>query len=39
MIPEIIKEGGGNVINMSSGAALRGGSPLHVYTSAKGVAG
>ncbi|HEV7820696.1 MAG TPA: SDR family oxidoreductase [Burkholderiales bacterium] len=36
VIPEIIKAGGGTVINMSSGAALRGGSPLHVYTSAKG---
>ena len=35
-VPEIIKAGGGTVINMSSGAALRGGSPLHVYTSAKG---
>lgn len=36
VVPEIIKAGGGTVINMSSGAALRGGSPLHVYTSAKG---
>ena len=36
VVPEIIKAGGGAVINMSSGAALRGGSPLHVYTSAKG---
>jgi len=36
VVPEIIEAGGGTVINMSSGAALRGGSPLHVYTSAKG---
>lgn len=36
VIPEIIKAGGGTVINMSSGAALRGASPAHVYTSAKG---
>ncbi len=35
-IPEIIKAGGGAVINMSSGAALRGGSPSHVYVAAKG---
>src|SRR4051812_46970802 len=36
VVPEIIRAGGGTVVNMSSGAALRGGSPLHVYTSAKG---
>lgn len=36
VVPEIIKAGGGTVVNMSSGAALRGASPLHVYTSAKG---
>jgi NAD(P)-dependent dehydrogenase (short-subunit alcohol dehydrogenase family) len=35
-IPEIVKAGGGAVINMSSGAALRGSSPAHIYTSAKG---
>jgi NAD(P)-dependent dehydrogenase (short-subunit alcohol dehydrogenase family) len=35
-IPEIIRAGGGAVINMSSGAALRGGSPSHIYTAAKG---
>lgn len=35
-IPKIIKAGGGAVINMSSGAALRGSSPAHIYTSAKG---
>ncbi len=35
-IPEIIRAGGGSVVNMSSGAALRGASPAHVYTAAKG---
>lgn len=35
-IPEIIKAGGGSVVNMSSGAALRGASPAHIYTAAKG---
>lgn len=35
-IPEIAKAGGGAIINMSSGAALRGGSPKHVYTASKG---
>lgn len=35
-IPEIIKAGGGAVVNMSSGAALRGSSPAHIYTAAKG---
>jgi NAD(P)-dependent dehydrogenase (short-subunit alcohol dehydrogenase family) len=36
VIPRIIEAGGGVVVNMSSGAALRGASPLHIYTSAKG---
>jgi len=36
VVPQIIRAGGGTVVNMSSGAAIRGGSPLHVYTSAKG---
>jgi NAD(P)-dependent dehydrogenase (short-subunit alcohol dehydrogenase family) len=36
VVPKIIAAGGGTVVNMSSGAALRGASPLHVYTSAKG---
>ena len=36
VIPEMIKAGGGTVVNMSSGAALRGASPAHIYTSAKG---
>jgi NAD(P)-dependent dehydrogenase (short-subunit alcohol dehydrogenase family) len=35
-IPEITKAGGGSVVNMSSGAALRGASPKHIYTAAKG---
>jgi NAD(P)-dependent dehydrogenase (short-subunit alcohol dehydrogenase family) len=35
-IPEIIKAGGGAVVTMSSGAALRGASPSHIYTAAKG---
>lgn len=35
-IPRIIEAGGGAVVNMSSGAALRGSSPAHIYTSAKG---
>lgn len=35
-IPRIIEAGGGSVVNMSSGAALRGGSHSHIYTAAKG---
>ena len=35
-IPAIVRAGGGTVVNMSSGAALRGASPAHVYTAAKG---
>jgi NAD(P)-dependent dehydrogenase (short-subunit alcohol dehydrogenase family) len=35
-IPELVKAGGGSVVNMSSGAALRGSSPKHVHTAAKG---
>lgn len=35
-IPELIKAGGGAVVNLSSGAALRGSSPAHIYTAAKG---
>jgi NAD(P)-dependent dehydrogenase (short-subunit alcohol dehydrogenase family) len=35
-IPRMIESGGGAVVNMSSGAALRGSSPAHVYTAAKG---
>ena len=35
-IPKIIAAGGGTVINMSSGAGLKGASPAQVYTAAKG---
>lgn len=35
-IPGMVDAGGGAIVNMSSGAALRGGSPSHVYTAAKG---
>ena len=35
-IPAIVRAGGGAVINMSSGAALRGASPAHIYSTAKG---
>jgi NAD(P)-dependent dehydrogenase (short-subunit alcohol dehydrogenase family) len=35
-LPAIVRSGGGAVINMSSGAALRGASPAHVYSAAKG---
>ncbi len=36
VIPRIIAAGGGTVVNMSSGAALRGANPAHIYTAAKG---
>lgn len=36
VIPKIVAAGGGAVVNMSSGAALRGANPAHVYTAAKG---
>jgi NAD(P)-dependent dehydrogenase (short-subunit alcohol dehydrogenase family) len=35
-IPELIKAGGGSIVNMSSVAALEGSFPLHVYVAAKG---
>ena len=35
-IPELIKSGGGSIINMSSVAALMGFTPAHVYVAAKG---
>ncbi len=35
-IPELIKAGGGSIVNMSSVAALRGSFPVHVYVAAKG---
>ena len=36
VIPKIIAAGGGSVVNMSSGAGLRGANPAHIYTAAKG---
>ena len=36
VIPKLIAAGGGAVVNMSSGAALRGANPAHIYTAAKG---
>jgi NAD(P)-dependent dehydrogenase (short-subunit alcohol dehydrogenase family) len=36
VIPRIIAAGGGSVVNMSSGAGLRGSNPAHIYTAAKG---
>ncbi len=36
VIPKIIAAGGGSVVNMSSGAGLRGSNPAHIYTAAKG---
>lgn len=35
-IPAIVRAGGGAVVNMSSGAALRGANPAHIYSAAKG---
>lgn len=35
-VPAIVRAGGGTVVNMSSGAALRGASPAHIYSAAKG---
>lgn len=35
-IPELIKAGGGSIVNMSSVAALQGSFGLHVYMTAKG---
>ncbi len=35
-IPEIVRAGGGSVVNTSSIAALRGDHPLHAYAAAKG---
>ena len=36
VIPQIVAAGGGAVVNMSSGAGLRGANPAHIYTAAKG---
>jgi NAD(P)-dependent dehydrogenase (short-subunit alcohol dehydrogenase family) len=35
-IAAIVRAGGGAVVNLSSGAALRGASPAHIYSAAKG---
>jgi NAD(P)-dependent dehydrogenase (short-subunit alcohol dehydrogenase family) len=35
-LPVMVRAGGGAVVNMSSGAALRGSSPAHIYSTAKG---
>lgn len=35
-VPEMIAGGGGAIVNVSSGAALRGTFPAHIYTAAKG---
>jgi NAD(P)-dependent dehydrogenase (short-subunit alcohol dehydrogenase family) len=35
-IPHIVAAGGGAVVNMSSGAALRGSGKAHIYAAAKG---
>lgn len=35
-IPAIVAAGGGTVVNMSSGAALRGSGKAHIYAAAKG---
>jgi NAD(P)-dependent dehydrogenase (short-subunit alcohol dehydrogenase family) len=36
VIPKMIEAGGGSIVNFTSIVALRGGYPVHVYTSAKG---
>ncbi len=35
-IPQLIRSGGGSIINSSSLVAIQGGHPMHVYASAKG---
>jgi len=35
-IPELIRAGGGSIVNMSSVVALRGSFPAHIYAAAKG---
>ena len=35
-IPQLIRAGGGAVVSMSSGAALRGSNDAHIYSAAKG---
>ncbi|WP_375459696.1 SDR family NAD(P)-dependent oxidoreductase [uncultured Enterovirga sp.] len=36
VIPHLIAAGGGTIVNMSSGAALRGSGKAHIYAAAKG---
>jgi NAD(P)-dependent dehydrogenase (short-subunit alcohol dehydrogenase family) len=36
VVPHIVAAGGGAVVNMSSGAALRGAGKAHIYAAAKG---
>ena len=36
VIPKMVEAGGGSIVNFTSIVALRGGYPVHVYTSAKG---
>lgn len=36
VIPHMVAQDGGSIVTMSSGAALRGASPSHIYTAAKG---
>lgn len=35
-IPEIVRAGGGSIINSSSLVAIQGGHPMHIYSAAKG---
>jgi NAD(P)-dependent dehydrogenase (short-subunit alcohol dehydrogenase family) len=35
-VPHLIAAGGGTIVNVSSAAALKGGFPIHVYSTAKG---
>jgi len=38
-VPAMVAAGGGSIVNMSSGAALRGSGRAHVYAAAKGAVG
>jgi NAD(P)-dependent dehydrogenase (short-subunit alcohol dehydrogenase family) len=35
-IPEIVRAGGGSIVNCSSVVAIQGGHPVHIYSAAKG---
>ena len=35
-IPQLIRAGGGSVVNSSSVVALQGGHPMHIYSAAEG---